>query len=140
MLPTPPESATPQSLGYSILCHNMQRGINLPLEIYSYPHLRGQPLLKMKIFWPLPNWATSPLEIENFLTSPLFSWFSRFQIRSFLLLSNYGDIEKYAISQGIKIIQATSVINNLSWQKWKANKNTFCYIFILVIFGYIFTA
>ena len=40
------------------------------------------------------------------------------------LLRNYGDIENHTILQGIKIIQATSVMNYLSLQKCHANKNT----------------
>ena len=52
---------------------------------------------KMKMFRPLPNFH--------------WSLFSRFQIRRFRLLSSYGDIEKHAVLQVIKIIQAASVIN-----------------------------
>ena len=53
--------------------------------------------MKMKIFWPLPN----------------FEGFPDFGLEG-CLLNNYGDAEKHAILQGIKIIQATSVINYLS--------------------------
>ena len=53
----------------------------------------------------------SPPENDHFLTTPESSRFSRFQIGSLSLISNYGDIERHSISQRIKIIQATSVIS-----------------------------
>ena len=76
------------------------------------------PPLKMKIFRSHPNRATpTPLpenaKMKMFRPLPNFHWslFSRFQIRRFRLLSSYGDIEKHAVLQVIKIIQAASVIN-----------------------------
>ena len=52
----------------------------------------------MKIFWTLPNFHAS----------------SDFRLEGSVLLSNYGDIEKYSILQGIEIIQAISIIRYFS--------------------------
>ena len=44
---------------YVVTIHSVQRGINLPLENYPRP-LIGQAPLKMKIFWPPPNFCSFP--------------------------------------------------------------------------------
>ena len=58
MRPTPPEWTPRLSPGCPFLHHSMEMGINL-VEHYPYP-LIEQTTLKMKIFWPLPNFPGFP--------------------------------------------------------------------------------